>query len=197
MKYGQNLFSQGYDANSVGAWTSMVSSQKVMCVIGGAWNYKAAQEAFGRNLGITILPTFTINDKVYHSGTFNDVKMFVQKASSSNANYLQEIMMYLSSKDVQDESFSVCDNLPAYKGAKDLMVGSSDHINLALAQYDMIEYGLNQPFGKNKLMHEYFYNRRAHQIIIDILLNAKNSYTLDEDIKKALAIVELRWKTGE
>ncbi|MDR2867052.1 MAG: extracellular solute-binding protein [Acholeplasmatales bacterium] len=197
IKYGQNLFTQGYDPNSMGAWASSVSEEKVLSVIGGAWHFKAASEAFGRNLGISILPTFTIDGETYHSGTFNDVKMFVQRVSSPNANYLQAIMQYFSSIAVQDESFEVCDNLPAYQGAKEKLVGSSDHINLALAQYNMIEYGLNQPFGKNKLMHEYFYNRRAHQIIIDVLMNARNLYITNEAIYNALLMVEKRWKTGE
>ncbi|MDR2828858.1 MAG: hypothetical protein LBV51_05505 [Acholeplasmatales bacterium] len=199
IKKGQDIFKY-FDKNSAGAWTSYVTEKKVAAVIGGAWEFGAATESFGSNLGIAKLPTFTINNDTYNSGTFNDVKMFVQRVGSPNAMYLQGIMEYLSSKEIQEQSYIYCNNLPSFKDARtefdSIKVGTSDKQLLARAQYEMMDYGLPQPFGKDKRMHEYFYSRKADQLLINVLTNVDNAYTNIENIKAVLTKVEARWKKG-
>jgi len=208
MRRGRRLFKDpnGYLEVPDGSWSTSVQNHNVLSVIGGAWDYQSAVSAFGSSLGIATIPTFVVTtedgaseDKVYHSGTFNDCKMFVQKINSPYAEYLQPIMQFLSSREVQEDSFDSCDNLPAYKNAKEEfigMTGTSAKTQLALAQFDMQNYGKAQPFGTNRTMHEYFYTKNADQMILAFLLDKQNQYTTQDSAKNQLAKIQSIWTTG-
>ena len=69
-------------------------------------------ETWGRLSGVKAGDT-------YRGGTFADCKCFMINANSAASKYQkeQELIMYLSSKEVQNESYLACLNVPAYVGA--------------------------------------------------------------------------------
>ena len=197
------------------------NNQGVLAVIGGAWHYNTAKAALGEtNLGIALIPTFTLTEEcveglsgvsagdVYRGGTFADCKCFMINAHSSSAKYVkeQELIMYLSSKEVQNASYLECMNVPAYAGAAEFIeqcfnegkvteseynlaafikqcfeegkVSESEY-NLAAAQVGMAEWGIPQPFITGTL-NTYYYSKNAPSVFRAII--DRTSYPTTGDI---------------
>jgi maltose-binding protein MalE len=211
LKWGQRFFNHPNGARmpSDSGWEIELKDAISISVIGGAWNFKAAQAALGSNLAVTVLPQFTITaadaygtvaeNTVFQSGSFTDAKMFVMKKTSDKLAYLEDIMMFLSSKEVQEESYIAAANLPAYKNAitefESMQVDSLER-QLAIAQYDMFEYGIPQPFGANSRFNVYYYQKGAPDLIVEILRNTSGAFSTDAAILAQMQIVERVWKTG-
>lgn len=211
-KFGQYLFTHEYGAKEPtdSGWEIELKDEISISVIGGAWHYSAAQAALGENLGIATLPTFTISEEqqygtavagtVFKSGTFADTKMFVMKKNSEKAEYLEDILLYLTSIDVQEESFEEVNNLPAYKNALEEFAAfdtDSLDIELATAQLEMFEWGIPQPFGASSKYNFYFYSKGAPDLLLDVLTNADNAYSTDAEILAQLQIIESIYETGQ
>jgi len=211
MKWGQRFFTDpnGAKRPSDSGWEIELSNEISISFIGGAWHFTAAQSALGSNLGITVLPQFTITaddaygtieaGTVFQSGTFADTKMFVMKKGSSKAAYLEDILLYLSSKEIQEESFAECENLPAYKNATtEFSEFQADTLEakLASAEVNMFEFGIPQPFGFNSKYNTYYYSKGAPDLILEILENPQGEFTSFQAIKDQMQIVENIWKTG-
>ena len=84
-----------------------------------------------------------------------DCKCFMINANSTGSKYAkeQELIKYLSSKEVQNASYLACMNVPAYVGATDYIKQCFDEgkvteseYNLAATQVAMSEWGIPQPF---------------------------------------------------
>ncbi|GBU27908.1 hypothetical protein R84B8_01451 [Treponema sp. R8-4-B8] len=137
------------------------------------------------------------------SGTFADTKMFVMKKhkqGEKKAEYLEEILMYLSSKEMQEKAFAECSNLPSYKNARTEFAGiQADTLEgkLAKIQLIMFDSGRAQPFGANSKMNNWYYSQGAPAIVMDILTNANNMYSTTDQIKAGMAVIETIWKTGK
>lgn len=216
MKWGQRFFGDpnGAKAPSESGWVVELSdtddSDPVsISVIGGAWHFNAAQAALGDKLGITTLPTFTITEEdaygtveagtVFKSGTFADAKIFVMKKASEKQEYLEDILLYLSSKEMQEASFETAQNLPAYKNAStefDAFQEDTLEADLASSQVEMFEWGLPQPFGYSNKFNFYFYSKGAPDLILAILENENGDYDTDAAILAEMLNVENIWKTG-
>lgn len=211
-KWGQSFFTDPYGAKEPtdSGWEVELKDEISISVIGGAWHYSAAQAALGNKLGIATLPTFTLSEDdaygsavagtTYKSGTFADAKMFVMKKNSEKADYLEEILLFLSSVDVQEESFEEVNNLPAYKNALEeyeAFEEDSLDIELASAQLEMFSWGIPQPFGASNKFNFYFYSKGAPDLLLDILTNDENAFSTDEEILAQLAIVQEIYITGE
>ncbi len=211
LKWGQRFFADphGAKAPSDSGWEPELTDEISLSLIGGAWHFAAAQSALGSNLGITVLPTFTITSEdaygtveagtVFQSGTFADTKMFVMKKNSVKADYLEDILLFLSSKEVQEESFIECANLPAYKNAGiefEAFLEDTPEAKLASAQVSMFEFGIPQPFGFNSKFNTYYYSKGTPDMILEILENPEGAFTSKEAIKAQMQIVETIWKTG-
>ena len=211
LKWGQNFFldANGAKKPSESGWEVEVSDEISISVIGGAWHFSAAQAALGDNLGITKLPTFTLSvddaygtavaGTVYNSGSFADTKMFVMKKNSERADYLEDILLFLSSKDIQEESFETVQNLPAYKDAAtefDAFLEDNLEADLASAQVEMFSWGIPQPFGFSSRYNTYYYSKGAPELILAILENADNAYSTDQDIYDQLVEIQSIWTTG-
>ena len=211
LKWGQRFFTDefGAKAPTESGWEVELTDEISLSVIGGAWRFTAANAALGENLGIAPLPTFTLTEAdaygqaaagtVYKSGTFADTKMFVMKKNSDKADYLQDILLFLSSKEVQEESFIAAQNLPAYKNASvefDAFKEDTLEAKLATAQVDMFEWGIPQPFGYNSKFNTYYYSKGAPDLILDILENKDGEFSTDQAIYDQMLIVESLWKTG-
>lgn len=195
-------------------------------VIGGAWHYNSAKAAVGEtNLGITLIPTFTLTaeacegltgvsaGEVYRGGTFADCKCFMINAYSEKSKYAkeQQLIMYLSSKEIQNRSYLECMNVPAYVGAAEFIkqcyeegkVSESEY-NLAAAQVSMAEWGIPQPFITGTL-NTYYYSKNAPAVLRAIVDKTAYPTTGDvilketeslEGIRKALYMVEYLWMHG-
>lgn len=212
MRWGQRFFTDKNGAKfpSSSGWEMELKDEISLSLIGGAWNYSAASSALGSNLGIAILPTFTVTaadvsgttiaaDTVFQSGTFADCKIFVTKKNSKHADYLQDILLFLSSKEVQEESYEQCNNLPAYKNASTEFAKMQENTlqaQLARMQIEMFEKGIPQPFYVKSQFNNYYYSQGAPGIIEGLLKNTDNAYTSLAQIRAALKDIETIWKTG-
>ncbi len=213
MQWGQRFFTDpnGGKMPTDSGWEIELRDEISLSLIGGAWKYKAAQAALGENLKIAILPSFTLTQEdvkgtsvepnsVYRSGTFADCKVFVMKKGSEKAEYLEDILLYLSSKEIQEKSFIECANLPAYKNAiTEFASMQSDNLDTALAarQLEMFNYGIPQPFGYSTTHNFYYYSKGGPDLVKEILENRDNLFTSAEAIKNQLKMIENIWKTGE
>jgi maltose-binding protein MalE len=227
MRWGQRFFTDTspdgrvfYGAKKVSdsGWEVELKNEVSLSLIGGAWNFNAARAALGSKLGIAPLPTFTLGSSdvvgtniaagtVMKSGTFADTKMFVMKKhpkGDKKSDQLQDILLYLSSREIQEGAFERCANLPAYKNANTEFPKMKENTLeglLAQVQYEMFESGRPQPFGANARMNNWYYSQGAPAIVLDILTNAKDAggnylYGTTEKIRAGMAVVESIWKTG-
>ncbi len=211
-KWGQRFFTHpnGGKAPTDSGWEIELKNEVSLSVISGSWDFSAAQAALGTKLAVASLPTFTLTAEdaygtategtVMQSGSFTDTKMFVMKKNSAKADYLQGILLYLSSKEIQEESFEQCANLPAYKnaveefeafGAVDTLAGQ-----LALAQVEMFSNGIPQPFGFASRYNTYYYSKGTPDMIMDVLRNKDGAFGTHAAIKAQFEIIEVIWKTG-
>ena len=211
LKWGQRFFNHpnGAKQASDSGWEVELKDEISLSTITGAWFFRAAQAALGSNLGIAILPEFTLTSEdaygtalagtVYRSGSFADTKMFVMKKGSIYAEYLQDIILYLSSKEVQEQSFIVANNLPAYKNALvefSAMSGDSIQALLARIQLEMFDFGIPQPFGVKSTFNFYYYSKGGPELIFAILDNKDNAYPTHASIKAQMQIIQTIWITG-
>ncbi|MGI6315606.1 MAG: sugar ABC transporter substrate-binding protein [Christensenellales bacterium] len=211
-QWGQRFFTDpnGGKMPTDSGWEIELRDEISLSLIGGAWKFNAAKAALGENLGIAILPTFTLTEEdvkgtdmapgtVFRSGTFTDTKMFVMKKGSDKAEYLQEILKFLSSREIQEKSYVACANLPAYKNAAaefTSMQGDNLENRLATCQLEMFNYGIPQPFGYSTSHNFYFYSKGAPDLMKEILENKDGLFGTTDAIRQQLALVEKIWETG-
>ena len=198
----------------------------VLAVIGGAWHYNTAKSALGEtNLGITMIPTFKLTAEAveglsgvaagdeYRGGTFADCKCFMINAYSAAAKYAkeQELILYLSGKEVQNASYLECMNVPAYVGAESYIKQCYDEgkvtesqYNLAAMQVSMSEWGIPQPFITGTL-NTYYYSKNAPAVFRAMIDKTAYPTTGDqvlseteslEGIRRGLYLVEYLWMHG-
>ena len=198
----------------------------VLAVIGGAWHYNTAKAALGEtNLGIAMIPTFTLTAEsveglsgvkagdTYRGGTFADCKCFMINANSASTKYVkeQELIKYLASKDVQNQSYVECLNVPAYVGAADYIKTcyedgkvSESQYNLAAMQVSMAEWGIPQPFITGTL-NTYYYSKNGPAVFRAMIDKTAYPTTGDkvlteteslEGIRKGLYLIEYLWMHG-
>lgn len=217
----------GFTFASEAGWEQDFKNHKVVSVIGGAWHYNAAESAVGSaNLGVALIPTFTITEgqanglatvaagDVYRGGTFADCKVFMINGHSKADKYVaeQQLLKFLSSKDIQKRSFEKCSNVPAYKGASDdfetmLSEGkiTRAQYNLASVQVQMAEWGIPQPFITGTL-NTYYYSKQAPSVYKAMIQGKNypetgtalisNTKTL-EGVRQGLYFMEYIWMHGK
>ncbi len=113
-------------------------------VVSGTWAYNAAIEHFGDNLGITDLPSFTVDGESYHLGSFTGYKfMGVKPQTDGNkAAVLSLLAAYLTSEECQMQRFNSFGWGPSHKNAQQNdAVKNAPHL-LALAKQGA--YGIPQ-----------------------------------------------------
>ena len=217
----------GFKFPSSDGWNADFRNNDVVAVIGGAWHYNAAAAAVGEaNLGIALIPTFKLTAESveglssvkagdeYRGGTFADCKCFMINAKSAGSKYQkeQELIKYLSSKEVQNLSYKECMNVPAYVGAseyiakcyQDGLVTESQYV-LAAKQVEMAEWGIPQPFITTAL-NTFYYSKNAPQVYRalvemadrypatgDVILDDTTSL---DGIRKGLYLINYIWKKG-
>jgi arabinogalactan oligomer/maltooligosaccharide transport system substrate-binding protein len=207
MKWGQRFFSDpsGADEPSDSGWEVELTEEKTLSVIGGAWHFNAAQAALGDDLGVTVLPTYTLSEEDAYgsitagtemqSGTFADTKMFVMNKRSGKLAYLEELLLFLTHKDVQEESFLENGSLPAYKNALtefEGMDGEGILTQLAVSQIAMFEHGIPQPFGVDARFNFYYYQKQGPEMLFEMLTDPV-AFNTDAKIVERMEVVESIW----
>ena len=218
----------GFKWASSDGWDADLDTHNLgaLAVIGGSWHYNTAKAALGEtNLGITLIPTFKLTPESveglsgvsageeFRGGSFADCKCFMINAYSAASKYAkeQELILYLSGKEVQNSSYLECMNVPAYVGASDFIRQCFDEgkitesqYALAAAQVGMAEWGIPQPFITGTL-NTYFYSKNAPAVLRavvdmnkypttgDVILDETSSL---EGVRKALYMVEYLWLHG-
>ena len=76
-------------------------------VVTGTWNYDAIQKLLGDHMGVTDLPSFEVDGKEYHLGSFNGCKLMGVKPQSDEMRLLalQLLAEYLTDEARQMERF--------------------------------------------------------------------------------------------
>ncbi|MGM9642486.1 MAG: extracellular solute-binding protein [Eubacteriales bacterium] len=76
-------------------------------VVTGIWNAGAAKAYFGENMGATDLPSFTVDGKSYHLGSFSGNKLMGVKPQSDpkRAAVLSKLALYLTGEECQTQRF--------------------------------------------------------------------------------------------
>lgn len=211
MKWGQWFFNHpnGAKRPTSSGWQVELADEKSISLISGAWHFNAVRSALGSNLGIAQLPTFKItNDQSFgtiaagtefKSGTFADAKIFVMKKNSEKSEHLEDILVYLSSKEIQEKSYIAAQNLPAYKNALSefaSMKADTLENRLGKIQIEMFDHGIPQPFGFDSRFNLNYYQKGAPDLILEILENVDGNFTTFDQIKSQLQIVQNIWITG-
>lgn len=222
-KWAQRFFNDpnGGQLSGSDSFETLLRDGKVLSLVGGAWKFNGVKSALGNNLGIAQLPTYTITDAdaygtctagtVMKSGTFADCKVFCINASCAavkggNKQMCEDIIEYLSGKEIQEGSFTECNNLPTYKNAAtefDAMKVETVEAQLAAKQIEMSVWGIPQPFGFHNFLNLYFYQKGADTYTQDIILKRDSSkdnataYETDEKLLAGLQIIQNIWQTGQ
>ena len=78
-------------------------------IVTGLWNANYAQEHFGENLGVTDLPSFTVDGQSYHLGSFSGHKLMGVKPQSDpdKAAVLHLLAEYLTNEECQLERYEM------------------------------------------------------------------------------------------
>ena len=190
MNFTKNANGRGGKVAGAG-WEAELQQGRVITLIGGAWNKAAVEKAYGaNNYGVTTLPKFTTGGYTFQSGSFYDVKCLMKKKDSAYAKYQDEIMMLLSSNEVQGGSYLECDNLPASNNAVDADGNAVVYDDLALAQINQGQAaGLPQPFGVKPTYNPAYYSQGTAALFVTL----HESTSTQAQIKAALQEISYIW----
>ncbi len=103
----QILFNSGVHVDSSSA-DDLSAAIPSAVLVSGTWNYKNALTVLGDNLGVAELPSFTVDGKAYHMGSFSGYKMVGVKPQSDakRAAVLQQLALFLTDEARQLERFN-------------------------------------------------------------------------------------------
>ena len=78
-------------------------------IVTGIWNANAAEAHFGANLGVTDLPSFTVDGESYHLGSYAGYKLMGVKpqATDERAAFCEELALYLTSAQSQLDRYNL------------------------------------------------------------------------------------------
>ena len=132
----QELLTSGIYVNS-SATADFDAAVKSAVVVSGTWNYENAKSILGDNLGIAELPSFTVDGKDYHLGSYNGCKLMGVKPQSDakRAAALHQLAQYMTSEEVQLERFNSVGWGPSnVKAQASDAVKSAPHLTALIAQ---------------------------------------------------------------
>lgn len=105
-------------------------------VVTGIWNAGAAAEHFGKNLGATDLPSFTVDGKSYHLGSYTGYKLLgVKPQTDANKSAVLALLAeYLTGEKCQAERFDALEWGPSNKNVQASEAVQSNISLVALAK---------------------------------------------------------------
>ncbi len=94
--------------NNASTATAFEAAVPSAVVVSGTWDFETAKNILGDNLGVTDLPSFTVDGESYHLGSFNGCKLMGVKPQSDvkKAAALHKLAQYLTSEAAQMERFN-------------------------------------------------------------------------------------------
>lgn len=123
---------------------SDVFSANSAILISGAWEYENVQKLLGDNMGVADLPSFTVDGKEYHLGSFSGCKLLGVKPQEDKVKQavLHKLAQYLTNEDCQMQRFNSLSWGPSnLKAQASEAVQAAPHL-AALAQQN--QYGVPQ-----------------------------------------------------
>ena len=206
MKWGQRFFSDpnGVITPEYYSWQYEFAYENVLSFIGGAWHYNEAYDILGENLGIAVLPRFTLTAEdvygtitegtVMQSGAFTDGKVFVKNKLSYELDYLDDIIAYLVSIEVQEEAvyYGVTPSIQSAKTDFESLAYNDTYNEMMTVQLEMVHQGLPQPFKAVQRNMELYYMSDTAWMIYDMLKD-NIYYDTDEAIITLMQEVEDIW----
>ncbi len=115
-------------------------------IVTGIWNAGAAAEHFGDNMGATDLPSFEVDGKSYHLGSYTGNKLMGVKpqTDAKKAAVLSQLAQYLTGEECQAQRFESFEWGPSNKNAQ-----ASDAVqaNVSLAAL-ALQGNYGQPQGQ-------------------------------------------------
>ena len=144
-------------------------------IVTGIWNAGAAADHFGANLGATDLPSFEVDGKSYHLGSFTGNKLMGVKpqTDAKRGAVLSLLAQFLTNEECQSERFAAFEWGPSNKNAQASEAVQANVSLAALAKQG--EYG--QPQGQ---IHGSWWD------IAKVLGADAKAATSEEDLKTAL-----------
>lgn len=127
------LKSSCYNSSSAGADFAAAVPSAVL--VSGTWASAAAKEALGDNYAATDLPSFEVDGKSYHLGSFSGCKLMGIKPQEDNVKtaVLQKLALYLTNETCQLERFNLVGWGPSNKTAQQDPAVQADPALAALA----------------------------------------------------------------
>ena len=147
---------------------------------------------------------------VFRGGSFVDCKCFVinmAKMTGPEKYYkMCDLLRYFSTKQVQNESFLKCLNVPAYAGAEAYIEEVKDKVDhtaylMASSQTGMSTYGIPQPFVDGTL-NQLYYSMSAPDQYVQCVKKSQDSTSGKiiggdvQGIREVLFKMEYIWKWG-
>ncbi len=82
-------------------------NQNAAVLVSGTWDFEAVESILGDNMGVTDLPSFEVDGKEYHLGSFNGCKLMGVKpqVDAVKAAALHKLAQYLTGEKAQMERF--------------------------------------------------------------------------------------------
>ncbi len=107
MKGMQKLLTSTCYNNSSNAAASFDASVGSAIVVSGTWDSNAAQSALGDNFGVAPLPSFTVDGKTYHLGSFTGNKLMGVRPQQDpkKAAVLNLLAQYLTGQTCQEQRY--------------------------------------------------------------------------------------------
>ena len=94
--------------NSSSAGSDFEAGVPAAIVVSGTWDFETVQGILGDNMGVADLPSFTVDGKSYHLGSYNGCKLLGVKPQTDAAKSacLHKLAQYLTSEAGQLERFN-------------------------------------------------------------------------------------------
>ncbi len=92
--------------------TALIKDGKLAAFCDGSWNAQMYKDAFGENLGVTMLPKVTINGNEYQMKCFGGVKYYAVNAASKEPEVAIALAEYLASPEVQLKKYEKLGSIP-------------------------------------------------------------------------------------
>jgi arabinogalactan oligomer/maltooligosaccharide transport system substrate-binding protein len=93
-----------------GADVTLFQEKQVGAIFTGSWNYNTLKDALGDDLGLAVLPTFTVEGQTYTMKSFAGSKAVGVNAQISdpiNASVATQVAAFLASKESQEARFNL------------------------------------------------------------------------------------------
>jgi ABC-type glycerol-3-phosphate transport system substrate-binding protein len=180
-KWGQHFYSDSHGVSNSGNWMNDLDSGQALTVIAPGWAYGDAYLALGENLSVAPLPSFTLTEEdVYgdmvagtlmKSNSFSPFNVLVMNQKSDHIEYLEDIIMFLTNQEMQEELMNEFMIAPTYINA--LSEFNLDGFDMITAELQTVDKSMTVPFF-NLESARYYVDWDIHDNYYDLLQYQEN-----------------------